>query len=145
MTDDNDRIDNMVTRFLSWPLPRTFSPDCGISFDRRYLDEGNPVKAWPVGTNLLTAAEARQMIEHLIHDSLSIDKSAYVVDSSGELRTLFGESQKPEPSRLEIAAMMAACIVTEDEKSTSFHVIAAWCLDLADALIERERETRGTE
>lgn len=28
----------MVDRFLSWPLPVGFSPDCGISFDGRGKD-----------------------------------------------------------------------------------------------------------
>ena len=66
MTDYRDQIYKMVDRFLSWPLPRTFSPDCGISFDGRKPDEFNHIKPWPVGTSLLTANEARQMIEHLM-------------------------------------------------------------------------------
>lgn len=56
----------MVDRFLGWPLPRTFAPDCGISFDGRKDDEWNKGKTWPIGTNLFTADEARQMFEHAL-------------------------------------------------------------------------------
>jgi hypothetical protein len=59
-------VKEMVDRFLGWPLPRTFSPDCGISFDGRKDDEWNKNKAWPSGTNLLNAEEARAMFEHVV-------------------------------------------------------------------------------
>lgn len=52
--------EEMVTRFLGWRLPEDFSPDCGISFTKR------PRNDWPVGTNLLTAAQARAMLEHVL-------------------------------------------------------------------------------
>jgi hypothetical protein len=55
-----------VNRFLQWELPRTFGPDCGISFDGRKPDQWNPVRQWPVGTNLFTADEARAMFEHCL-------------------------------------------------------------------------------
>ncbi len=58
--------DNMVSRFLCWPLPRDFYPDCGISFDGRKDDEWNKNKTWPTGTNLLTAIQARQMLAHVL-------------------------------------------------------------------------------
>lgn len=61
-------LDSMVDRFLCWPLPRTFGPDCGISFDGRQDDEWNKNKTWPVGTNLFTADEARAMFEHCAGD-----------------------------------------------------------------------------
>ena len=53
----------MIDRFLGWPLPKTFAPDCGISFDGRKPDQWNPARTWPVGTNLFSADEARQMLE----------------------------------------------------------------------------------
>src|SRR5574338_369983 len=59
-------IDKMVDRFLTWPLPKDFAPDCGISFDGRKDDEWNKNKTWPIGTNLFTADEARAMILHLL-------------------------------------------------------------------------------
>ena len=58
-----------VDRFLGWPLPKTFSPDCGISFDCRKDDEWNKNKTWPVGTNLLNAEEARAMFEHALRST----------------------------------------------------------------------------
>lgn len=47
----------MVSRFLAWKLPDDFNPDGGIS-----KREG----ATPVGTNLLTAVQARAMLEHVM-------------------------------------------------------------------------------
>lgn len=61
--------DEMVNRFLSWALPKDFGPDCGISFDGRKADQWNPNgKGWPIGTNLLTAVQARAMLEHVLYD-----------------------------------------------------------------------------
>lgn len=52
--------DEMVNRFLNWSFPDDFNPDGGIVFDRR--------RPGPVGTNLLTAIQARQMLEHVLKD-----------------------------------------------------------------------------
>lgn len=60
----NKKIAAMVNRFLCWPLPKDFSPDGGISF-RNEPDAGGYAPTWPVGTNLLTADQARQMFEHV--------------------------------------------------------------------------------
>lgn len=54
-------IDKMVDRFLSWKLPEDFAPDCGISFT-----PPNTAHSWPIGTNLLTAEQAKKMIEHIL-------------------------------------------------------------------------------
>lgn len=57
-------IDEMVSRFLCWKLPKDFAPDCGISF--------NPSKAhvvldvWPTGTNLLHAGQAQEMFRNCL-------------------------------------------------------------------------------
>lgn len=56
MTD----IDKMVTRFLSWKLPKDFCPDGGMVFIPT-KGRGYDTPFWPVGTNLLTADQARQM------------------------------------------------------------------------------------
>jgi hypothetical protein len=55
----------MVDRFLSWQLPKDFNPDCHISFK---LPDPilNPNPTWPVGTNLLTADQARGMLDHVL-------------------------------------------------------------------------------
>lgn len=61
----------MVDRFLGWKLPADFSPDCGISF-KRESDYEHPefgrTKLEPVGTNLLSADQARAMFEHVLRD-----------------------------------------------------------------------------
>jgi len=53
--------DEMVNRFLTWKLPAGFSPDGGVTF-RRDLS----IKDWPSGTNLLTAEQAKAMLEHVL-------------------------------------------------------------------------------
>jgi hypothetical protein len=59
-------IAKLVNRFLGWPLPKTFAPDCGISFDGRKPDARGFTPSWPTGTNLFTANEAHQMFEHAL-------------------------------------------------------------------------------
>lgn len=67
-------IKRMVDRFLSWPLPKGFAPDCGITFDgagmdpEAYKDGAGYRRSWPVGTNLFTAPQAREMFEHALAD-----------------------------------------------------------------------------
>ena len=56
--------DEMVSRFLCWKLPQDFGPDCGISFAR--FHPNGTTRFEPVGTNLLTAEQARQMLEHVL-------------------------------------------------------------------------------
>lgn len=48
---------DIVTRFLNWPLPQSVLPDSCV-MDRNYPNR--------IGTNLLTATEARQMLEHVL-------------------------------------------------------------------------------
>jgi hypothetical protein len=54
-------VDKMVDRFLAWRLPEDFYPDAGVSFKapERPLD-------WPIGTNLLHAGQAKEMLEHVV-------------------------------------------------------------------------------
>lgn len=56
-------ISKLVDRFLGWKLPQSFSPDCYVTFDRERAKAG---ESWPIGTNLLTADEARAMLEHIL-------------------------------------------------------------------------------
>jgi len=57
-------VEDMVNRFLGWRLPDDFAPDAGISFDP------GPTQllphCWPTGTCLFTAAQAEQMIRHML-------------------------------------------------------------------------------
>lgn len=61
-------IDVMVDRFLTWKLPSDFAPDGGISFDINKCKYGENTYL-PTGTNLLTATQAKAMIEHLLGTS----------------------------------------------------------------------------
>ena len=64
-------IDKMVDRFLGWKLPDDFSPDSYITFDREKAKQ-NPI-FWPVGTNLLTANQAREMIQHMLAGAIPVE------------------------------------------------------------------------
>ena len=54
----------VVTTLLRSTLPDDFGPDCGISFAR--FHPNGTTRFEPVGTNLLTATQARQMLEHVL-------------------------------------------------------------------------------
>lgn len=77
-------IDKMVNRFLGWKLPKDFGPDAGISFKPTKPYEGDEFgnSWWPVGTNLLTADQARQMFEHALGDDL-----ARLIEENNNLRS----------------------------------------------------------
>ena len=51
-----DAVKEMTDTFLAWKLPADFNPDGGVSFSKP-KDE----ISWPVGTNLLTATQAKLM------------------------------------------------------------------------------------
>ena len=57
-------VREMVNRFLGWRLPDDFKPDAGISFNpgpTQHLPH-----CWPTGTCLFTAAQAEQMVRHML-------------------------------------------------------------------------------
>lgn len=61
------QIKEMVDRFLSWKLPESFCPDGGISFKKTFNEHTeHPMAHEPSGTNLLTAAEAEQMVRFML-------------------------------------------------------------------------------
>jgi hypothetical protein len=66
MTDE--QIKHMVERFLRWRLPEDFRPDCGIEFDADAAKRLNPRnhRYEPVGTNLLSYAQAEAMVRHML-------------------------------------------------------------------------------
>ena len=57
---DKQLIDELVDRFLTWPLP------ISVHVDPCARPETKPYPFERTGTNLLTAGEARQMIKHLL-------------------------------------------------------------------------------
>lgn len=78
-------IDKMVDRFLGWKLPEDFGPDCYITFDREKAKQ-NP-HCWPVGTNLLTADQARAMVKYMLADALPADTDTYATEEEGDAYT----------------------------------------------------------
>lgn len=66
-----DQITRMVNRFLMWELPEDFRPDGGIHFEA-IGNEGTPLehRRRPVGTNLLTASQAKAMVTHMVEGLL---------------------------------------------------------------------------
>lgn len=58
----DEQTKNMVNRFLSWKLPKDFNPDAGIKFTP---PQSTAPHWWPVGTNLLTATQAEEMIRYI--------------------------------------------------------------------------------
>lgn len=67
MTRENE-IEHMVSRFLQWRLPKDFRPDGGIQFDANAAKKLNPNNHTyePVGTNLFTADQAKEMVRFMI-------------------------------------------------------------------------------
>jgi hypothetical protein len=68
MQPDNNHdelVKKMVSKFLMWKLPIDFYPDGGISFDRLNAYDS---PYYPIGTNLLNADQAKQMIEFMLKD-----------------------------------------------------------------------------
>lgn len=59
--------DEMVSRFLAWPVPAGFFPDGYVSFDR---EKAAASGSWPTGTNLLDAFQARAMLEFVLNGAL---------------------------------------------------------------------------
>lgn len=85
-----------VDRFLAWKLPLDFAPDCGISFDGRGKDARGYDKGWPIGTNLLTAEQARAMFEHC----LAPQPAAQPYEIGEEINRAHNETQPAAQTRL---------------------------------------------
>ncbi len=61
------QVKHMVNRFLMWKLPEHFRPDGGIAFEPTYQGVGGvEYKREPLGTNLLTATQAKAMVLHML-------------------------------------------------------------------------------
>jgi acetone carboxylase gamma subunit len=67
-TMNDEQITHMVNRFLQWKLPNDFCPDCGIHFDADAAKKLNPNNHTyePIGTNLLSADQAKEMVRFMI-------------------------------------------------------------------------------
>jgi len=62
----DDLVREMVNRFLCWKLPKDFAPDAGISFSPTKPDGYDQPGWWPIGTNLLHAGQAEDMVRHML-------------------------------------------------------------------------------
>ncbi len=60
--------DQMIHRFLAWQFPADFSPDGGISFQGKnvWIPSKSALKGRPTGTNLLSYAQARDMLAYVL-------------------------------------------------------------------------------
>ena len=57
------KIDDLVNRFMTWPVPADVYPD------------GTPGQPGRIGTNLLTAEQAKQMLTHVLgNQALTFDE-----------------------------------------------------------------------
>lgn len=93
MTDE--QIKHLVERFLAWPLPNDFTPDCGISFDRG----GQYYGPWlvlnkPSGTNLLNASQAEAMVRHMLEDLPASTPALSVVPQSASRMEMMESAPK---------------------------------------------------
>lgn len=77
--------DDMVRRFLSWPLPKEFHPDGGVRRDDAYL-AAFPMH-WPTGTNLLHAGQARAMLEHVLSPPAPANADKLIRDTDIQAHT----------------------------------------------------------
>ncbi len=75
VTRDAETIRRMVDAFLGWPLPESFSPDAGISFEPRY-NVGTPHEGRykPSGTNLLDSVQASELMRFLLDAAMQEPK-----------------------------------------------------------------------
>lgn len=92
--------DEMVGRFLGWKLPLNFRPDCGVSIDTEVAGRNG----WPSGTNLLTAEQAKAMLEHILqpeieHQTLGLLTFCVLVLKNGF--TVTGESACASPENFD--------------------------------------------
>ena len=76
-----DQIKHMVDRFLRWPIPADFSPDGGISVAGPNYAPG--VEWSPCGTNLLTAAQAEEMIRYMAEGLADAEKYHWLIEAPG--------------------------------------------------------------
>jgi hypothetical protein len=120
--------DEMVGRFLSWPLPADFAPDCGISFT-----PSPHAGMTPTGTNLLHFGQAKAMLEHCIngpsasfavgidlgkeHQAQALQPQPPISDEAAEKRIReAGADVAPRVTKFDIDALMARVVYTYEQR-----------------------------
>lgn len=114
-------IRRMVDRFLTWKLPRNFSPDGYVSFNSTGAKNNF---FWPVGTNILTAEQAKEMFMY----ALDYTKDNVIGEIEAErYRQIYEEgytfSHDDEHDRGEIAIAAACYSMTPRERHA---ILAYW-------------------
>lgn len=74
-------VETMVTRFLGWKLPRYFAPDGGITFHLSNNEGFDLPQCWPIGTNLLTADQAKAMFQHCLGGTQPVQPAPWAVNA----------------------------------------------------------------
>lgn len=84
------QIKHMADRFLAWPLPEDFNPDCGISFQAvANAGSHHEYVRNPTGTNLFDARQATEMAGHIVEGlPAGDDKDAEIARLSREVDRL---------------------------------------------------------
>ncbi len=84
------RVSRLVDRFLAWPLPESVCSDECASMP------GYPHRC---GTNLLTATEARQMLEHVLAEALNFDCAATEEEGDAFMHGFFAGVEHAEAEK----------------------------------------------
>lgn len=116
-------IRRMVDRFLTWKLPQNFYPDGFVSFDSK---SARQYSTWPVGTNILTAEQAREMFMY----ALDYTKDNVIGEIEAErYRQIYEEghtfSHDDEHDRGEIA-IAAACYASPSNSNERHAILTYW-------------------
>ena len=131
------RLDECVSRFLAWKLPKDFYPDCFISFDREKAFT-HPYNG-PTGTNLLHAGQAKAMLEEVC---------APLIAEIEELKYELQEANSTSERRLVKINEGQACVSdwiaqhTELNKATAIQIA---CLQNENEQVWREFEDAKAE
>jgi hypothetical protein len=104
-------VKHLVDRFLGWHLPKDFHPDGGIMF-RDVYDNGTAEggKFEPVGTNLFTAEQAKEMFRFLLEhedgtSALTTSMSLAYEEGRKVEREIAGEFMTPEDGAAYLKAL----------------------------------------
>lgn len=129
-------VNRMVDRFLGWKLPEDFGPDAGISFDRSYSAKWG----MPVGTNLLTADQAKAMFEYCLAylspaDAAPVDAKPVIkqemaeisAQTRAELQRIFDTPSNPVEAAFKEATLANGSQPKEWDDSIPPIVWYGWC------------------
>lgn len=131
---DNEKviIDILVDRFLCWKLPDDFTPDCGVSF----IPIGN-ANSWPVGTNLLTAEQARKMFECLL-DRNNEQTSDYGSEIAQKALKIFRDGFRENIAKREIQSLQQQLSQCKREMDEAVAKERKRCIDIAESAANRK-------